>query len=68
MWTIERARTENLPDIQANIKGKLYPARIMGRQLHWATVSADTPLGFINAEFAWQTIVNILNGSKVAQF
>lgn len=68
MWTIQSVRTDDLPAIKANIKGKLYPAKIMGRRLEYAIVSADTPLGFINAEFAWQTIVNILNGKKVAQF
>jgi hypothetical protein len=68
MWTIEKARTEELPTIKANIKGKLYPARIIGLKLDWPVISADTPLGFINAEFSWGTVINILNGSKTATF
>jgi hypothetical protein len=65
MWTIQKVKDE-LPPIKARWNGNIYDAKISGRKADFPMVTIwINKRDYITCEFAWQTLVNSLNGKGI---
>lgn len=63
MWTIEKVK-DKLPDVKCKFGVKVFDCRISGRENQFATIWA-IKAHYLQAEFAWETIVDCLNNNRI---
>lgn len=67
-WTVESVK-DRLPDVPVRLDrdGPAYTGLVRGRKLDYAKIHAHIDGHWHEAQFAWETIVNILNTGTFAQ-